>query len=285
MNSPVSGEGQVTVSFTDEPNATRTFFDPTSMIEAREKSLPSISLFCFNTDGSLTVRHRVRERYDPAQWLLPRSGLAGQTYRTGCERHDHHCRLRTPSHTDDRYRRIAIVFRFIPSSFPIVSFRDRGPKAPPIIFAYYDNPKISVSVVSRTLLHTGRLPLGPRCARARYGAGDDPDPASESGGHDPQRRWHRTGECRARSEPLLLPQNDARSLRASLPRKSRWPRFAEPAPGRLRTACTGQYGRRSGRADGRTTGRLYAAAVQRRGARPRGYRHVRPAKRPRGRSH
>ena len=58
MNSPVSGEGQVTVSFTDEPNATRTFFDPTSMIGAREKSLPSISLFCFNTDGSLTVRHK-----------------------------------------------------------------------------------------------------------------------------------------------------------------------------------------------------------------------------------
>lgn len=36
MNSPVSGEGQVSVSFTDEPNATRAFFDPTSMTEARE---------------------------------------------------------------------------------------------------------------------------------------------------------------------------------------------------------------------------------------------------------
>ena len=34
----------------------------------------------------------------------------------------------------------------------------RGPINQPIIFAYYDNPKISVSVVSRTLLHTGRLP-------------------------------------------------------------------------------------------------------------------------------
>ena len=58
MNSPVSGEGQVTVSFTDEPNATRTFFDPTSMIEAREKSLSSISQLCFNRDDSLTVRHK-----------------------------------------------------------------------------------------------------------------------------------------------------------------------------------------------------------------------------------
>ena len=58
MNSPVLGEGQVTVSFTDEPNTTRTFFDPTSMIEAREKSLPSISLLCFDTDDSLTVRHK-----------------------------------------------------------------------------------------------------------------------------------------------------------------------------------------------------------------------------------
>ncbi|WP_302387250.1 hypothetical protein [Alistipes ihumii] len=34
MNSPVSGERQVTVSFTDGPNTTRTFFDPTSTIEA-----------------------------------------------------------------------------------------------------------------------------------------------------------------------------------------------------------------------------------------------------------
>ena len=34
MNSPVSGEGQVTVSFTDEPNATRAFFDPNSTTEA-----------------------------------------------------------------------------------------------------------------------------------------------------------------------------------------------------------------------------------------------------------
>lgn len=51
MNSPVSGEGQVSVSFTDEPNATRAFFDPISMTEAREKSLPSIALFRFDTDG------------------------------------------------------------------------------------------------------------------------------------------------------------------------------------------------------------------------------------------
>ena len=33
MNSPVSGKGQVTVSFTDEPNTTHTFSDPTSTTE------------------------------------------------------------------------------------------------------------------------------------------------------------------------------------------------------------------------------------------------------------
>ena len=42
---------------------------------------------------------------------------------------------------------------------------------------------------------------------------------------------------------------------------------------------------RPGGAAGEPPARLYAAATQRRGARPRGYRHVRPAKRPRGRSH
>ena len=51
MNSPVSGERQVTGSFTNEPNATRPLFDPISKTEAREKSLPSISLFRFDTDG------------------------------------------------------------------------------------------------------------------------------------------------------------------------------------------------------------------------------------------
>ena len=34
MNSPVSGEGQVTVSFTDKSNTTRPFFDSTSTTEA-----------------------------------------------------------------------------------------------------------------------------------------------------------------------------------------------------------------------------------------------------------
>lgn len=58
MNSPVLGEGQVTVSFTDKSNTTRPFFDPISMIEAREKSLSSISQLCFDTDDSLTVRHK-----------------------------------------------------------------------------------------------------------------------------------------------------------------------------------------------------------------------------------
>lgn len=51
MNSPVSGEERVSESFTDGPNATCAFFDPTSMTEAREKSLPSIALFRFDTDG------------------------------------------------------------------------------------------------------------------------------------------------------------------------------------------------------------------------------------------
>lgn len=51
MNSPVSEEEQVSVSFADGPNATRAFFDPISMTEAREKSLPSIALFRFDTDG------------------------------------------------------------------------------------------------------------------------------------------------------------------------------------------------------------------------------------------
>lgn len=58
MNSPVLGEEQVTVSFTDKSNTTRPFFDSTSTTEAREKSLPSISLLCFDTDCSLTVRHK-----------------------------------------------------------------------------------------------------------------------------------------------------------------------------------------------------------------------------------
>lgn len=58
MNSLVSGEEQVSVSFADGPNATRPFFDPISMTEVREKSLPSISLFRFDTEGSLTVRRK-----------------------------------------------------------------------------------------------------------------------------------------------------------------------------------------------------------------------------------
>lgn len=33
MNSPVSGEERVSVSFADGPNATRPFFDPISMTE------------------------------------------------------------------------------------------------------------------------------------------------------------------------------------------------------------------------------------------------------------
>ena len=50
--------GDVTVSFVAEDNSaqTRAFFDASATTESWEKSLSSISLFCFNTDGSLIVR-------------------------------------------------------------------------------------------------------------------------------------------------------------------------------------------------------------------------------------
>ena len=82
MNSPVSGEGQVTVSFTDERTPLAPFFDPTSMIEVREKSLPSISLLCFDTDDSLTVRHKSESdtilRNDYYRVAVSLAGLTGQ---------------------------------------------------------------------------------------------------------------------------------------------------------------------------------------------------------------
>ena len=44
MNSPVSGEERVSESFTDGPNATCAFFDPTSMTEAREIAAVDLSV-------------------------------------------------------------------------------------------------------------------------------------------------------------------------------------------------------------------------------------------------
>lgn len=50
--------GFVTVSFVAEPNSTQTraFFDASATTESWEKSLSSLTVFCFNTDGSLIVR-------------------------------------------------------------------------------------------------------------------------------------------------------------------------------------------------------------------------------------
>ena len=50
--------GDVSVSFIAEENSvqTRAFFDASATTESWEKSLSSISLFCFDTDGSLIVR-------------------------------------------------------------------------------------------------------------------------------------------------------------------------------------------------------------------------------------
>ena len=86
MNSPVLGEEQVTVSFADEPNTTRPFFDPISMTEVREKSLPSISQLCFDTDDSLTVRHKSESdtilRNDYYRVAVSLAGLIGQNVST-----------------------------------------------------------------------------------------------------------------------------------------------------------------------------------------------------------
>lgn len=86
MNSPVSGEEQVTVSFADGPNATRPFFDPISMTEAREKSLPSIALFRFDTEDSLTVRRKSENgmilRNDYYRVTVSPAGLTGQDVST-----------------------------------------------------------------------------------------------------------------------------------------------------------------------------------------------------------
>lgn len=50
--------GSVTVSFVAEPNSaqTRAFFDASATTESWEKSLSSLTVFCFDTDGSLIVR-------------------------------------------------------------------------------------------------------------------------------------------------------------------------------------------------------------------------------------
>lgn len=52
------------------------------MIEVREKSLPSISLLCFDTDDSLTVRHKSESdtilRNDYYRVAVSLAGLTGQ---------------------------------------------------------------------------------------------------------------------------------------------------------------------------------------------------------------
>lgn len=57
LPTPPNG-GSVTVSFVAEPNSaqTRTFFDASATTETWEKSLSSLTVFCFNTDGSLILR-------------------------------------------------------------------------------------------------------------------------------------------------------------------------------------------------------------------------------------
>lgn len=52
------GTGDVTVSFVAEENSaqTRAFFDASATTESWEKSLSSLTVFCFNADGSLIVR-------------------------------------------------------------------------------------------------------------------------------------------------------------------------------------------------------------------------------------
>jgi hypothetical protein len=56
------------------------------MIEAREKSLPSISLFCFDTDGSLTVRRKSESdtilRNDYYRVAVSLAGLIGKNVST-----------------------------------------------------------------------------------------------------------------------------------------------------------------------------------------------------------
>lgn len=56
------------------------------MTEVREKSLPSISLFCFNTDDSLTVRHKSESdtilRNDYYRVAVSPAGLIGQNVST-----------------------------------------------------------------------------------------------------------------------------------------------------------------------------------------------------------
>lgn len=72
------GSNDVTVSFVAEPNSaqTRAFFDASATTETWEKSLSSLTVFCFNADGSLLLRRN----FTPAEvsakkavFALPRS--------------------------------------------------------------------------------------------------------------------------------------------------------------------------------------------------------------------
>lgn len=75
---PVSGNNEITVSFVAEPISaqSRAFFDASAATESWEKSLSSISLFCFDTDGSLIVRRNFTPSEVSAKkatFSLPRS--------------------------------------------------------------------------------------------------------------------------------------------------------------------------------------------------------------------
>ena len=80
--------GDVPVSFVAEENSaqTRAFFDASATTESWEKSLSSISLFCFDTDGSLTVRRKSENgtilRNDYYRVTVSPAGLTGQDVNT-----------------------------------------------------------------------------------------------------------------------------------------------------------------------------------------------------------
>lgn len=66
--------GSVTVSFVAEENTdqTRAFFDASATTETWEKSLSSLTVFCFNTDGSLIVRRN----FTPAEVTAKKATFA-----------------------------------------------------------------------------------------------------------------------------------------------------------------------------------------------------------------
>lgn len=75
---PAAGDNEISVSFVAEPISaqSRAFFDASATTESWEKSLSSISLFCFNPDGSLIVRRNfttAEVTAKKATFSLPRS--------------------------------------------------------------------------------------------------------------------------------------------------------------------------------------------------------------------